>query len=105
MSLSTSTRVATVALAVAAIAVLAVSVAGGSTTRSRAGETATFALGAGVTPDFIFPIVDGAHYSVANIEQFQRLMWRPLYLYGKNGQPVLNEPASLAQTPVFSKGN
>ena len=45
MSLSTSTRVATAALAVAAIAVLAVSVAGGSTTRSKAGETATFALG------------------------------------------------------------
>src|SRR6478752_1249888 len=105
MSLSTSTRAATVALAVAATAVLAVSVAGGSPTRSNAGATATFALGAGVTPDFIFPIVDGAHYSVANIEQFQRLMWRPLYLYGKAGKPVLNEAASLAQAPVYTKGN
>ena len=61
--------------------------------------------GGGRNPDFIFPIVDGAHYSVANIEQFQRLMWRPLYLYGKAGKPVLNQPASLAQAPVYTKGN
>src|SRR5215831_2415939 len=102
MSLSNSTRVATAVLAVAATAALIVGVAGGTTTRTNAGATATFALGPGVTPDFIFPIVDGAHYSVANIEQFQRLMWRPLYMYGNNGKPLVNEPASLADAPVFS---
>jgi len=32
-------------------------------------------------------------------------MYRPLYLYGKKGQPVLNEEASLALPPVFSKNN
>src|SRR5262245_5814692 len=32
-------------------------------------------------------------------------MWRPLYIYGKNGQPVLNDEISLAQPPVFSRGN
>ena len=53
--------------------------------------TATIALPPGTTPDFIFPLVDGAHYSMANIEQFQRLMYRPLYMYGKNGKPVLND--------------
>src|SRR5215475_1935725 len=105
MSLSTSTRVATVLLAVAATAALVVSVAAGTTTRPAAGETATFALQPGSYPSFIFPIVDGAHYSVSNIEQFQRLMYRPLYLYGKAGKPIVNQAASLAQAPVYTKGN
>jgi peptide/nickel transport system substrate-binding protein len=105
MSLSTSTRVATVLLAVAATAALVVSVAGGTTTRPAAGETATFALQPGSYPSFIFPIVDGAHYSVSNIEQFQRLMYRPLYMYGKAGKPIVNQAASLAQAPVYTKGN
>jgi peptide/nickel transport system substrate-binding protein len=105
MSLRTSTRAVAAAAAVAAVAALVMSaVAGGSTARTNA-DTATLALPPGTTPDFIFPIVDGAHYSVANIEQFQRLMWRPLYLYGKAGKPVLNAPASLAKLPVYSKGN
>jgi peptide/nickel transport system substrate-binding protein len=106
MRLFTPTRAvkAVVVLAVA-VALVAATVAGASSTKRTAGGTATLALPPGTTPDFIFPLVDGAHYSVANIEQFQRLMWRPLYLYGKNGQPVLNEEASLAQKPVFTKGN
>jgi len=92
-------------LAVLAFAVaLALSGCGGtqSTGGTAKGGTATLALPGGTTPDFIFPIVDGAHYSVANIEQFQRLMWRPLYMYGNNGKPLVNEPASLADAPVFS---
>ncbi len=82
MRLFTPTRAvkAVVVLAVA-VALVAAAVAGASSTKRTAGGTATLALPPGTTPDFIFPLVDGAHYSVANIEQFQRLMWRPLYLY------------------------
>jgi peptide/nickel transport system substrate-binding protein len=106
MSPTTPRRVATAALALAiSAALLMAAAAGASPTRRAAGGTATLALLPGTTPDFIFPIVDGAHYSVANIEQFQRLMWRPLYMYGKNGKPILNEEASLARPPVFAKGN
>jgi peptide/nickel transport system substrate-binding protein len=102
----TTPRLATAAVALAAAAALVISaVAAAGPARSRAGGTVTLALPPGTTPDFIFPLVDGAHYSVANIEQFQRLMWRPLYMYGKNGKPVLNAAASLAQPPVFSNGN
>jgi peptide/nickel transport system substrate-binding protein len=87
-------------------AALAVAVsAGARPSTSTAGGTVTFALGPGVKPDFIFPLVDGAHYSVANIEQFQRLMWRPLYIYGKAGKPVLNQEASLANPPAYTAGN
>jgi peptide/nickel transport system substrate-binding protein len=107
MTLTTSKRAGLAgAVLLAAVALVATAVSSASTGRRAAGGgTATLALPPGTTPDFIFPLVDGAHYSVANIEQFQRLMWRPLYIYGKNGQPVLNEPISLAQPPVFSRGN
>ena len=66
-------RAALLALAVT-LALLATAVAGAGSARRQAGGTATIALPPGTTPDFIFPLVDGAHYSVANIEQFQRLM-------------------------------
>jgi peptide/nickel transport system substrate-binding protein len=69
------------------------------------GGTATFALAAGAKPDWIFPITDGAHYSTTNIEGFQRLMWRPLYWYGQDGKPALNEEYSLAEAPQYSDGN
>jgi peptide/nickel transport system substrate-binding protein len=69
------------------------------------GGTAVFAQRPGSVPDYIFPIVDGAHYSVTNIEQFQRLMWRPLYWYGDGDKPILNETLSLAEPPVYSDGN
>jgi peptide/nickel transport system substrate-binding protein len=98
-------RAAIAAAALAAAVAVALAAAAGGGARPAAGGTATLALQPGTTPDFIFPIVDSAHYSVANIEQFQRLMWRPLYLYGKAGKPVLNEQASLAQPAVFGKGN
>lgn len=106
MSLRVAMRTAGAALAVASlVAFLTTAGAGATRSHAAAGGTATLALPPGTTPDFIFPLVDGAHYSVANIEQFQRLMWRPLYMYGKNGKPVLNESISLAQTPVFTNGN
>src|SRR5215468_3436804 len=106
MSPTTPTRVAAAFVALAAAVALVVSGAAvARQSQSAAGGTATLALPPGTTPDFIFPIVDGAHYSVANIEQFQRLMYRPLYLYGKAGKPVLNQAASLAQAPVYTKGN
>src|SRR4029077_21131594 len=97
MTLSTPGRgrLATAVLVVM-LALVAAAVAGAGSGHRQAGGTATIALPPGTTPDFIFPLVDGAHYSVANIEQFQRLMYRPRYMYGKNGQPVVNDGASLA---------
>jgi peptide/nickel transport system substrate-binding protein len=99
----TRKRAAVLAAACAAALALGACQAGGASSSSTVnGGTVTLALPAGTTPDFIFPLVDGAHYSVANIEQFQRLMWRPLYMYGANGKPVVNEAISLAEAPVFT---
>jgi peptide/nickel transport system substrate-binding protein len=66
---------------------------------------ATFALPAGATPDWIFPFIDSAHSSIDNRNQFEYLMYRPLYWFGQNGQPVLNDELSLADPPVYGNGD
>ncbi|MHB8295663.1 MAG: ABC transporter substrate-binding protein [Acidimicrobiales bacterium] len=78
-----------------------------STTKPKAisGGTATFAELPSAPPTWIFPFMSLAHFAVNNISQFQQLMYRPLYWFGKAGQPVLNSSYSLAHTPVYSNGN
>ena len=46
-----------------------------------------------------------AYFSVANINQFQFLMYRPLYWFGNGRQPTLNPSLSLAESPVYSNNN
>lgn len=75
---------------------------GSSPGTPQAGGVATFALGAGVVPDWIFPFIDSAHSSIDNRNQFEYLMYRPLYWFGQSGQPVLNAGLSLADPPVYS---
>jgi peptide/nickel transport system substrate-binding protein len=94
--------------AIAATACLAVlaSACGSSTKPSAAGassNTATFAELPGATPNYIFPMLTGAYYSVTNIEQFQRLSFRSLYWIGNaKGQPVVDPAMSLAAPPTYS---
>ena len=95
-------------LAVAAVALAASactsSGSGGGTPTS--GGTATFALLPGTTPNYIFPMLTAAYYSVANIEQFQRLSFRSLYWIGNaQGQPVVDPAMSLAAQPTYSDHN
>jgi peptide/nickel transport system substrate-binding protein len=72
---------------------------------SSSTTTATYAEEPGAAPDYIFPMITGAYYSVANIEQFQRLSYRSLYWIGENGSPVINQSLSLADMPTYSNGN
>jgi ABC-type transport system substrate-binding protein len=46
--------------------------------------------------------IDSAHSSVDNRNQFEYLMYRPLYWFGDNDEPVLNSSLSLADPPVYS---
>jgi peptide/nickel transport system substrate-binding protein len=79
------------------------SAAGGSSGAAVTGGTATFADPPGVTPNYIFPMLTGAYYSVANIEDFQRLSFRSLYWIGNGkGQPVVDPARSLAALPTYS---
>jgi peptide/nickel transport system substrate-binding protein len=97
-----------VAAAVSAI-VLLVSACGSSGSSGSSGGTpvsggtATFAEPPGTTPNYIFPMLTTAYYSVANIEQFQRLSFRSLYWIGNaKGQPVVDPAMSLAALPTYS---
>ena len=102
------------AVAVAAGAALLASACGSSSGSGSgssggtavSGGTATFAEGPGATPNYIFPMITAAYYSVANIEQFQRLSFRSLYWIGNpQGQPVVDPAMSLAALPAYSNGN
>jgi peptide/nickel transport system substrate-binding protein len=70
-----------------------------------AGGTATVALPAGVTPNWIFPYVPLSNASEYNANQFFDLMYRPLYMFGNNGSSVdVNYPLSPANAPVYTDG-
>ena len=114
------TRLARVAVAGAA-AVLAVGIAacssssspsGGSTSPSASstaaaapGGTATVGLPAGVTLNYIWPFIPLSDANEYNTEQFQELMYRPLYMFGNNGNSVsVNYPLSPASAPVYTDG-
>jgi peptide/nickel transport system substrate-binding protein len=58
----------------------------------------------GSTANDIFPIVTGAQVTPFNEQMFQDLMWRPVLWYGGQvgNEFGLNEPVSLADTPVYS---
>ena len=72
---------------------------------ATSGATATYAEAPGAAPNYILPLLTGAYYSVANIEQFQRLSYRSLYWIGDKGKPVVNPRLSLAKIPTYSANN
>jgi len=56
-------------------------------------------------PNFIFPFMTLDNFSVANINTFQYLMYRPLYWFGSGGTPNLNPSLSLASPPRYSSSS
>ena len=64
--------------------------------------TATFAEQPQAPPNYIFPFMGLAFFSVYNTEQFQYLMYRPLYWFGEGATPNLNLSLSLAAAPTYS---
>ncbi len=56
-------------------------------------------------PNYIFPFMGLQFFSVSNINQFQFLMYRPLYWFGKAQSPNVNYGLSLASAPVYSNGD
>jgi peptide/nickel transport system substrate-binding protein len=100
------------AAAVCAAAALALGVAAcsssGSTGNSAAsggtkvaGGTATWALNPSAVPNYIFPFASSTYFSTVNFEEFQYLMFRPLYWFGNGASPTLNTSLSLADAPVY----
>jgi peptide/nickel transport system substrate-binding protein len=106
-----------VAAAAALLSVLALAACGGGGSSggnggttggggaAQSGGTAYFAEGAQATPNYIFPFAALQYFSVTNLSQFQQLMYRPLYWFGKGNTPNLNLSLSLASNPKYSNGN
>jgi peptide/nickel transport system substrate-binding protein len=72
---------------------------GGARTK---GKTAVLAFNAGGGANYIFPVLPPEDFTVANSQQFQRLMWRPLYWYGKGATPSINYSLSIGNPPTYS---
>ncbi len=91
----------------AAVAGLLLSACGGAVA-SRApaagGGTVSFAMPPATGINYIFPLVSAANCSSENGENFQYLMYRPLYWFGDHGVAKVNPQLSLAQLPRFSQG-
>jgi peptide/nickel transport system substrate-binding protein len=70
------------------------------------GGTASVALPPGITYNWIFPFYSITNASVYNDEQFQWLLYRPLYMFGNNtnNSVAINYPLSPADAPVYSNG-
>jgi peptide/nickel transport system substrate-binding protein len=95
-------------LALASLVVASVALAGPSASASVAAEpsgTITFAETPGANPNFIFPFMGCAYASVNNINQFQTLMYRPLYWFGLGGSAKFEPSLSPANRPVFTHGD
>ncbi|MGH3298583.1 MAG: ABC transporter substrate-binding protein [Trebonia sp.] len=74
-----------------------------STAQAAAGGTASVGLPAGVTLSYIWPYTPLASANEYNAEQFQMELYRPLYMFGNNGNSVsVNYPLSVANAPVYS---
>jgi len=66
--------------------------------------TVTFALPPDSTSTYIFPLQGLADAGPVDDNQFQMLLYRPLYWFGQSGKPVFNESLSLAAAPEYSNG-
>jgi peptide/nickel transport system substrate-binding protein len=69
------------------------------------GGTVTFAELAGTPPNYIFPMESGPFLGEENAYLFSNQMYLPLYWFGTQGQPTVNQALSIAKMPVFSDNN
>ena len=103
----------TIALGVGIAAVLLAACSSSSPSASNnqtggtkvSGGTATWAELPSDVPNYIFPFMSLAFFSVTNLSQFQQLMYRPLYWFGNNGTAAIEPSLSLAQEPEYSNND
>jgi peptide/nickel transport system substrate-binding protein len=100
-------RAGTLAAGVAAVGLAAAGCAGTSSGRSAsgvvvAGGTAVLAEPPSTTPNYIWPFAPSADFSDINTWNLQNLMYRPLYWFGQNGQPTVNNTLSVANPATFN---
>jgi peptide/nickel transport system substrate-binding protein len=78
---------------------------GGSPVSQSDTSTVTYAMQPGGQASYAFPFISvaqAAQFSVYNVNDFQYLMYRPLYWFGTGVNPYLNSQLSLAEPPSYS---
>jgi peptide/nickel transport system substrate-binding protein len=104
------TALGALALAVTAALGLAACAAGGGAPSSAGtgppvqGGTAYFAEQPLSPPTYIFPLVSGQYFTVANTSDFQTLLYEPLYWYGDRGNTSIDYRLSIGDPPAYSDG-
>ncbi len=76
-----------------------------SSTSSTSASTATFAEPPATIPNYVFPMFTPSDWILNNTNQFENLLYPPLYFFGNGLDPTLNLSQSMAYAPVFSDGN
>jgi peptide/nickel transport system substrate-binding protein len=95
-----------VALVLACPSLLTTGVSAAS--NSSSGATVTFAEQPGSPPRYIFPMIPPAQCLVQNTQQFQFLLYRPLYWFGGPGAPgtlKMNKKQSVAYAPIYNSND
>jgi len=80
---------------------------GGGAAAEAGGNTVTYAMQPGGLATYIFPFISSFNSvadNVYNLNDFQYLLYRPLYWFGKGTNPYLNPTLSLAEPPTY-RGN
>jgi peptide/nickel transport system substrate-binding protein len=68
------------------------------------GGTAYFAEQPLSPPNYIFPLVSGAYFTPANVNDLQTLLYQPLFWYGDRGNTSVSYRLSIGNPPVYSDG-
>jgi len=68
------------------------------------GGTVYFTEGPQAPPNYIFPMYSPQVCSTTNNNQFEYLMYKPLYWYGNNYRPTIDYGYSIGQAPQYSNG-
>src|SRR5215475_2913724 len=78
----------------------------GSAPKGTDTSTVTYALPPTTQATYIFPFMGAAQhagdFSVYNVNDFQYLMYRPLYWFGTGVNPYINRDLSLAYPPAYN---
>ena len=69
---------------------------------AREGGVATWACLPGFPPAVIFPFTPAERYGMRSLQEFQKLMYRPLYWLGPDGGAGVDTARSLAELPVWA---
>ena len=105
------TALGALALAITVALGLAACASGSGTARPAAagppaaGGTAYFAEQPLSPPTYIFPLISGQYYTVANTSNLQTLLYLPLYWYGDGGNTAIDYRLSIGNPPAYSDGN